>query len=458
MKSLTKSKIWFFAIGQFGWSLLSGIISNWMVYIYQPDAAGSTLFIPQTRIVFGIFTIIGAITAFGRIFDAITDPWIASLSDRCKSKQGRRIPFLKWASIPLAASTVLVFCAPVSGISWINTLWLLLFIACYYLAITAYCTPYNALISELGHTQKDRLAISTAISFTFIVGTAVSMQAANVWGIFIAHGMTRMMAIRVTFVIFAVIALACLLVPPLTIREKDYVTTKPSDAGAGASLIKTFRNPDFRIFVASDILYFIALTMFQTGLTFFVTSLLGLDEGVAGMLFVMMTALSLLFYIPINKLVPRFGKKKLVLFAFMMFSLVYLYTAFLGKGLPISPMVQGYILILLASLPMAIFGILPQAIVADVAESDARTTGENREGMFFAARTFAFKIGQSASMLIFTSLATIGRDPVTNVSDGSGYRIVAITAFILCACGGFVLRFFNEKRIKGILNGTIQKK
>ena len=27
MKSLTKSKIWFFAIGQFGWSLLSGIIS-----------------------------------------------------------------------------------------------------------------------------------------------------------------------------------------------------------------------------------------------------------------------------------------------------------------------------------------------------------------------------------------------------------------------------------------------
>ena len=259
-------------------------------------------------------------------------------------------------------------------------------------------------------------------------------------------------------VIFAVVALVCLLVPPLTIREKDYVTTKPSDAGAGASLIKTFRNPDFRIFVASDILYFIALTMFQTGLTFFVTSLLGLDEGVAGMLFVMMTALSLLFYIPINKLVPRFGKKKLVLFAFMMFSLVYLYTAFLGKGLPISPMVQGYILILLASLPMAIFGILPQAIVADVAESDARTTGENREGMFFAARTFAFKIGQSASMLIFTSLATIGRDPVTNVSDGSGYRIVAITAFILCACGGFVLRFFNEKRINGILNGTIQKK
>ena len=181
------------------------------------------------------------------------------------------------------------------------------------------------------------------------------------------------------------------------------------------------------------------------------TSLLGLEESVAGTLFVLMTALSLLFYIPINKLVPKFGKKKLVRFAFLLFSLVYLYTAFLGKNLPIPPMVQGYILVLLASLPMAIFGILPQAMVADVAEADAKTTGENREGMFFAARTFAFKLGQSASMLIFTSLATIGRDPVTNVSDGSGYRIVAITAFVLCACGGVILKFFNEKRINTIL-------
>ena len=451
MKSLTRGKIWAFAIGQFGWSLLSGIISNWMVYIYQPDYEGAEFFIPQTRVVFGIFTIIGAITAFGRVFDAITDPWIASLSDRCRNKAGRRIPFLKWASLPLAISTVLVFCAPVRGISWVNTLWLLIFIACYYLAITAYCTPYNALISELGHTQKDRMAISTSISFTFIVGTAISMQAASVWGIFISNGMERMTAIRLTFIIFALIALVCLLVPPLMIKEKDYVNTRPSEAGAGASLVKTFKNPDFRVFVASDVLYFVALTMFQTGLTFFVTSLLGLDESVSGLLFVLMTALSLIYYLPINKLVPKFGKKKMVLFAFCMFSVVYLYAAFLGKFIPIPAMIQGYILVFIAAIPMAIFGILPQVMVADVAEADAKTTGENREGMFFAARTFAFKLGQSVSMLVFTSLATIGKNPVTHVSDGSGYRIIAVTACVLCAAGGIILRFFNEKKINGIL-------
>ena len=63
-------------------------------------------------------------------------------------------------------------------------------------------------------------------------------------------------------------------------------------------------------------------------------------------------------------------------------------------------------------------GILPQAVVADIAEADRIKTGENREGMFYAARTFAFKLGQSVAMLIFTSLAKVG-------SDGLGYRLSA---------------------------------
>ena len=132
--------------------------------------------------VFGIFTIIGGITAFGRIFDAFTDPMIASLSDRCTSKNGRRIPFLKWASLPLALSTVLVFWSPVNKNSWINGVFLLIMILAYYLSITAYCTPYNALIPELGHTQQERLNISTVISFTFIAGTAVAYLAPTIWG------------------------------------------------------------------------------------------------------------------------------------------------------------------------------------------------------------------------------------------------------------------------------------
>ena len=62
MKKLTTAKIWQFAAGQFGWAMLSGIISNWLVYFYQPDktaiSQGQTVFIPQGLVVLGIFTII----------------------------------------------------------------------------------------------------------------------------------------------------------------------------------------------------------------------------------------------------------------------------------------------------------------------------------------------------------------------------------------------------------------
>ena len=39
-KPITNKLLWIFAIGQFGWSLLAGIVSNWMVYYYTgtPDA------------------------------------------------------------------------------------------------------------------------------------------------------------------------------------------------------------------------------------------------------------------------------------------------------------------------------------------------------------------------------------------------------------------------------------
>lgn len=450
MKKLTTGKIWQFAAGQFGWAMLSGIISNWLVYFYQPDevaiSQGQTVFIPQGLAILGIITVIGGITALGRVFDAFTDPMIASLSDRCTSKNGRRIPFLKWASFPLALATVLVFWSPVNEKSWINAVFLLVMVLAYYLFITAYCTPYNALISELGHTQQERLNISTAISFTFIAGTAVAYLAPAIWGIFVP-ALGRVGAIRLTFTVMAAIAWLCMLVPVFCIREKEYVNTIPVQESAFHSLAATFRNGEFRKFVGSDIFYWIALTMFQTGLPFFVTSLLKLPETMTTLYFVGMTALSVLFYLPVNKLTPKFGKKRMLLFAFVMFSTAFFYTGFMGKIPFLSAAVQGFVLMVFAALPMAIFGILPQAMVADIAESDSVTTGSNREGMFFAARTFAFKLGQSLSMLIFTAVSTIG------TGTGTGYRVAAFGAALFCGIGAVLLVFYNENKINAVIAG-----
>lgn len=452
VKDLPAAKVWAFAVGQFGWALLSGIISNWLVYFYQPDQEtidqGQTVFVPQGLVVLGVVTVVGGITAFARFFDAFVDPAVASLSDRCKSKAGRRIPFLKFAALPLAVVTVLVFWSPVNGTSWVNAAFLFVTVIGYYIALTFYCTPYNALIAELGHDSKQQLNISTAISFTWVFGTAIAYVAPVIWGA-MTPGLDRVTAIRVTFTIMAAIAFVCMLVPVLAIDEKEYVKSQPTSESTLVSLKETFRDGEFRKFVGSDVVYWVAITTFQTGLPFFVTSLLKLPETTSTVYFVLMTAVSVLFYLPVNLFANRVGKKRLLLGAFVLFTCAFAFAGMLGSGLlgAIPPMVQGLILSVVGAIPMAAFGILPQAIVANIADASSKTTGQDRQGMFYAARTFAMKMGQSVAMLLFTGVSTIG------MASGTGYRIAAICAAVLCGIGGVVFAFYNEKKVLGVLEG-----
>ena len=130
-RRLTKKEMWIFAVGQLGWSILGGIINAWLVTFYLPTkediASGAMQYIKPGYIVLGL-TILGIIAAICRIFDAVTDPLIASMSDRSKNPKGRRIPFMRKAAVPFAVTAIIVFCAPVKAISAINSVWVLVFL------------------------------------------------------------------------------------------------------------------------------------------------------------------------------------------------------------------------------------------------------------------------------------------------------------------------------------------
>lgn len=453
-RRLTKKEMWIFAIGQLGWSILGGIINTWLVTFYLPTQSavdnGARFYVPTGLIIFGVLTVLGLITFICRIFDAITDPWIASLSDRSRNPKGRRIPFMQKAAVPFAVITVLVFFAPVESISTINIIWVLVFLILYYLFMTMYCTPYNALISEFGKTQEDRMYISTAISLTFFFGTLISYLP-FVFASFLQSAVSYAWSYRILFIILALVALICMLIPCFKLKERDFVDAAPSESNAMKSLAKTFKNQNFRRFAASDIAYWIGLTLFQTGLPFFVKVSMQLDEFYTTVFLGGMTVLSACFYPFVSKLVSRHGKKKLVVFGFFGLALAYVITALIGLIPGLTGIVPGILIVIVAAFPMALLGIIPQAIVADVAEQDSVLTGEKREGMFFAARTFAMKFGQSIAMLVFTSLAVLGttQDLTSNDLTASpvGLRIVAIAAVVFCILGAVILLSYDEKKV-----------
>lgn len=458
-KRLTKKQMVTFSIGQLGWSLLSGIISAWLVTFYLPTETGVTRFI-YPFLLGGFITVLGIITASSRIFDAVTDPLVASLSDRSRNPKGRRMPFMKWAAIPLSICTVLIFCAPINAISGWNIVWISVFIVLFYLFMTMYCTPYNALITEFGKTQEDRMFISTAISLTFFAGTLLAYTPFVFAGLLRGMGVDFYWSYRICFIVLAVIACVCMLIPTFLIKEKEYADSKPSEENVFKSLRATFKNKDFRVFAGSDVMYWVGLTMFQTGLPFFVKVSMGFNESMVMVFLGGMTVLSAALYPFVTKLVKKFGKKKLVIAGFLGLALCYVITAIssidaLGLNGGALSWVFGVVIMLISALPMALLGIIPQSIVADVAESESITTGQNREGMFFAARTFAMKFGQSLAMVLFTTFAIIGTTSSSTATEITasklGLMIAAIVAAAFCVIGALILLFYKEKKIMKII-------
>jgi len=129
------------------------------------------------------------------------------------------------------------------------------------------------------------------------------------------------------------------------------------------------------------------------------------------------------------------------LISFGLLSLVFVAIYFLGK-FPFSATLQVYILVISASFPLAALGILPNAILAEIAQDDAIKTKENREGMFFAVKYLFVKLGQTLGIALFAFLTVYGKDP----GNDYGLRLNGLCGFVLCLLALLFFTRFREKR------------
>uniref|UniRef100_UPI0025D5AB8A MFS transporter n=1 Tax=uncultured Mucilaginibacter sp. TaxID=797541 RepID=UPI0025D5AB8A len=234
-----------------------------------------------------------------------------------------------------------------------------------------------------------------------------------------------------------------MLIPVLAIDERKYLVSKqPTHLPILLAIRKTFSQRNFKYYLISDFSFYMALSIISSGLLYFVTVLLHLPESMGGLLMGTMVIGSLIFYPLINYISGKYGKKSLVLFSFALLSLIFAMIYFLGK-FPVSPKAQVYTMVLLAAFPLASLGILPNAILAEIAERDARVTGENREGMFFAVKFLFVKLGQTLGIALFAFLTVYGKDP----GHDYGLRLNGICGFVLCLIAFIFFTRFRERKI-----------
>lgn len=164
-------------------------------------SAGEVIFLGMMNSFVGIFynqaiglsnSLIGTAIMLAMLSDAVSDPIIGMLSDRWRSKLGRRHPFLYAAPLPLALALYLIFNPPESltgdnlasnANQWLLFAWLAFWTALSRVFLTMYVIPHLALGGEMTQDANERSRLFSINALCGYMSGALFAFAA--WGVFL---------------------------------------------------------------------------------------------------------------------------------------------------------------------------------------------------------------------------------------------------------------------------------
>ena len=445
-KTLPKHKMIRYCLSDVAKGLFNGMIGNYLLYFYQPTVkSGIPSLLPQNKLL-GFLTVMALLTGLGKVIDAITDPWVASLSDRCTHEDGRRMPFMRAAAVPYAVSVLMIFMAPFRQGSLANAVWVGTFLIIYYTAYTFFFIPRNALIPEVIPDANDRVGYY-GISTAFFMGSSSFMYAATLFvNLIKGMGVSTLWSWRIVFTIFAVIGLNCVLLGATAFRETDYVEENVKPQQALLSSARTiFKNKSFVTFFVGDLFSYLSMAFFQTAMLYYITMLLNVPESQSFLVMLSAIGVALCLFPVIVRFSKQYGKKTMLVIASVVFTLVFTFIFFADK-------LAGYELLLglcmgvVVAFPFAAINILPQSCMSDIIQKDSIENGVNREGFFSATKTFIEKIAYSMAMVVVSSVLAIGA-PAGESIGTLGVKLTGVFAGVFSGASLICFMVYDEKSV-----------
>lgn len=172
---------------------------------------------------------------------------------------------------------------------------------------------------------------------------------------------------------------------------------------------------------------------------YYTKSLLLQEESTGTALMGIMVVVTLIFYPIVNFAEKKYSKKKMMIICFLAMVVVFGCIFNLGK-LPFALFMQGVMLMVVFGIPDSFLGILPNTVIADIANADTKQTGQNNEGMYFGMRALFQKFGQTLGIMLFAMLTLYGKDP----GNDFGLRLSGIAGALLCGIAAFVYTRYKE--------------
>ena len=439
-----------YSSGNVGFTIADRVWVGFMLYFYLPPAESGMPELISNVTFWGFLTVMGVVTIFGRVVDAFADPFIGYLSDRSTSKMGRRKVFLVYGGLPLMLATVLLFFPPLNHASTLNAVYLAVMLGILLFFFTVYVLPWLALIPELSHTDKERINLVTIQAVFGLLGVIIVMILGfMLWGMLEKGGLEKATALKLTVVILCFVGLIFCYLAVIPINEEKYCDSVPSQAGLLQSLKETFTNNAFITYIIGTLCFWFSLNIISQTATYYVTVLIGKEEGFASVVFGAVFGVALLLF-PLINIVSRFiAKKTIMIISLVIFAMCNTLLYFLGtETLILSPVNQAFIIFGLMGIPVSVLLLIPNAMLSDIAEYDAILSGNRKEAMCFSAQGFLMKVNLGISTMVLAFLfSQYGKD----IAEPLGVKLSGPVTAVICLIGIVAYLIYPEKKVMSVL-------
>ena len=446
-------------------------VSNSTAFAYAFGAAaygikdsgfGTFLLLYYNQVVGVSPSTVGFIIMLALVFDAFVDPAVGALSDRTRSKWGRRHPWMYASALPIAIGWLLLWNPPELSEGW-TYVWLFATAVLVRSAVSCYEVPSQALTPELTSDYDERTRIT---AWRYLLGWAGGLTMLLLaYQVFLTprpgyqNGLLRAGGYHAMALVAAVLMLIAILVSALGTHREVERLPRPKIEGKLSigehfrELAQTMKNRAFLVLILAGVCVYTNQGV-GYALSNYLYSFVWQFSGTTFALlpFALFTGVICAFVIA--PLIGRRTSKPKAAVWLVLGNVVFLtapyWLRFAGLfpevGSPVLVPVLFGLIVLHTSCSVSSF-VLGASMMADVVEESEARTGRRSEGVFFAGSFFVqkctsgvgiFVAGLILSLAAFPQEAHPGQVPVPTIDRltliyASVYVVLGLTAAALFA-------------------------
>ncbi len=368
------------------------------------------------------------------LWNSINDPLIGYLSDRTKTKWGRRIPWMAGATIPLAVVMILLFTPPIGlDLTIINFVYFMIILIVFDTVYTAFNLNYNAIFSEMYVTMEARSStgkvrisfVMIALIFAFLLPTLIIENILGVDPVTLIPDPNTLGQYQLTGIIAAiVIVVSYFILLKWGVKEPKHISKDAETAMPFTKTIKyAFRNKSLQWFLIPALGTWIVINILPTLAPLFMTYALNISDPILiGLLLAVQFIVAALSTPLWEKIRIMKGARAAGLIGIVVWIFPVLIFAFS------SSIEMAFIVQIFNGIGLGGGLYFYDQCIAEIIDEDEITHGTRRSGIYYAVLNFLIRISMIINFfiigIVFTTTDWYNYTPNPGINTILGLQIL----------------------------------